>query len=287
MALGFRWTAATAGLVFLAAPRAALGVPNSPPDETNGPSPPAKTSESGLTTVDPRAHGVALAPEPARPEPVPTGSTHVFDAFREHAERMRSVRLAGAGSSLILGGAFVATGLVAEQAWDETYGTVLWVTGAVTVVGGGLALVFPTTIEKTADDYGVYFTKAPTPEQEAALEHEWAEAADEARSARHLGAGISFAFSAIAVGAGIAVLASDAKEEPRHIWGTVLLAGGGAFAAGGVATLVLESPTESAYAAFMAARGKQPKVSVSRAPVWRVSATPLPSGGFVGVSAVF
>ena len=246
----------------------------------------AQTAEPGLTTVDPRTHGVAVAPGiPAAS--APGGSSHVFDAFRAHADNTRSIRLAGGTSSLIVGAGLIGTGLVAEQAWDETYGTVLWVTGAVTALGGGLSLVFATESERMAEEHGVYFSSDPTPEQEASLEQSWAVAAEKARGGRKLGAGIAFGFSAIAIGSGIVVLASDMKEGPRHTWGTVLLVGGGVFGASGVATLMLETPTESSYAAFLAARGKTPKSPASRAPAFRIGAAPLPNGGFVGIDTTF
>jgi hypothetical protein len=247
----------------------------------------AQTSEPGLTTVDPRTHGVAVPPWTPAPASAPSGSSHVFGAFRVHAENSRSMRLAGGTSSLIVGATLIGTGLVAEQAWDQAFGTALWVSGTVTALGGGLALVFPTEAERTAEEHGVYFTKDPTLEQEAALEQSWAVAAEKARGGRKLGAGIAFAFSAIAIGSGIAVLASNMQEGPRRTWGTVLLVGGGVFGASGVATLVLETPTEASYAAFVAARGTTKKSPASRAPAWRIGAAPLKNGGFVGVSAAF
>jgi hypothetical protein len=265
------WELGLVGMAMLAWPRSAR----------------AQAAEPGLTTVDPRTHGVALPPGTPSVAPASSGSSHVFDAFRIHADNARSMRLASGTSSLIVGATLIGTGLVAEQAWDQTYGTVLWVSGTVTALGGGLALVFPTEAERTAEEHGVYFTKDPTAEQEAALEQSWAVAAEKARGGRKLGAGIALAFSAIAIGSGIGVLASNMKEEPRHTWSTVLLVGGGVFGASGVATLMLETPTESSYAAFMAARGKSPKSPAGAVPAFRIAAAPLPYGGFVGVSAVF
>jgi hypothetical protein len=205
-----------------------------------------------------------------------------------HADYTRSLRLAGGTSSLIVGASLIGMGLVAEQAWDETYGTVLWVSGSVTALGGGLALVFPTEVERTAEEHGVYFSSNPTPEQEASLEQSWAAAAVRAKGGRKLGAGIAFGFSAVAIGSGIVVLTSDMKEGPRHTWGTVLLVGGGVFGASGIASLMLETPTESSYAAFLAARGKPGKKAATNArPTFRLGAGPLPNGGFVSVSGVF
>jgi hypothetical protein len=266
------WRRSTAlGALFFALPRAAF----------------AQTSEPGLTTVDPRAQAGAISTGPPGEETAASGSSHVFEAFRYYADSARSTRFAAAGSSLILGGALIGTGIAAEKAWDESYGTVVWVSGIVIAAGGALGLVFRTKVEQMADEHGVYTTTAPTPEQEATLERKWAEAADEGRSVRYLGAGISFAFSAIALGVGIGIVASDMNEGPRHAWGTVLFTGAGAFAGAGVATLVMETPTEASYGAFAAARGRAPKGPASSAPAWRVAATPLPSGGFVNVSGDF
>jgi hypothetical protein len=247
----------------------------------------AQTSEPGLTTVDPRAHAEAISTGPPGSKPVASDSSHVFEAFRYYADSARSTRYAAAGSSLILGAALIGTGIAAEKAWDESYGTVVWVSGIVVAAGGAFGLVFRTEVEQMADEQGVYVTTAPTPEQEATLERKWAEAADKGRSVRYLGAGISFAFSAIALGVGIGIVASDMNEGPRHAWGTVLLTGAGAFAGAGVATLVMETPAEASYGAFAAARGKAPKGLESSAPTWRFGAAPLQRGGLVSVSTDF
>src|SRR5687768_1618635 len=127
----------------------------------------AQTADPGLTTVDPRTHGVALAQGASPVSPVADGSTQVFDAFRHHADGMRTQRIASGASSLIFGGVFIGTGLYVEQAWHQEFGTVLWVVGAIGVAGGGLTLLFKTEIERIADDRGVYITSKPSAEQEA------------------------------------------------------------------------------------------------------------------------
>ncbi len=214
-------------------------------------------------------------------------SRRVFEAFRHHADASRAARYVGAGGSLIVGGALIATGLVAEQKWDETYGTVLWVSGAVFAVGGTISLLFPSKAEGMAERYGVYRTSRPPAELEARLEREWAEAAAEDRMVRHVAAGVSFVLSAAAVGTGIGILASDMKTENRHLWGTVLFIAGGSFASGGIAALAVETPMESSYEAFIAARGPAPSLRLSMVPAWRVGAAPLPGGGFVSLEAAF
>jgi hypothetical protein len=176
---------------------------------------------------------------------------------------------------------------VAEQKWDETYGTVLWVSGTVFAVGGALSLVFETEAERMADRHGVYTTSNPPEELESKLEREWAAAAAKARTARHIGSGISFVLSAASVGTGIGILASDMETEKRRTWGSVLFVSGGIFASGGIAALAVETPIESSYGAFIAARGAAANGPSSFAPSWRIGAAPIPGGGFVGVETAF
>jgi hypothetical protein len=269
-------------VALFAGPKAVLAQPSDAPPPA---APPAK-SEPGLTTVDPRAHGL-LGPE-AKPEtPAARDSRRVFEAFRYHADASRATRYAGAGSALVVGGAMIATGLMAEQKWDETYGTVLWISGTVFAVGGALSLVFQTEAERMADAYGVYATSNPTPELEATLEREWATAARKASTARHIGAGASFVLAAASVGTGIGILASDMETDDRRVWGSVLFVGGGLFASGGIAALAIETPIEASYGAFIAARGPAPNSPSSFAPAWRVGGAPLPGGGFVGIETAF
>ena len=110
----------------------------------------AAAAEPGLTTVDPRDYPVAPAPEPP-PAVLATGSTHVFEAFRHHAESAKTQRIATGISSTIIGAAAVGTGLYVEQQWDEGFGTVIWIGGAVALAGGGLTLLFKTEAERLAD----------------------------------------------------------------------------------------------------------------------------------------
>jgi hypothetical protein len=270
MSWRIRWESVVAGVVVLVSPRWAR----------------AQASEPGLTTVDPREHGVAVAQAPPV-APVGDGSTHVFDAFRHHADDMRTRRIASGASSMIFGGVFIGTGLYVEQAWHREFGTVLWVVGAIGIAGGGLTLLFKTDIENLADEHGVETTSKPSAEQESELEQDWQKAAAKAKGGRQLGGAIGIGLSAVAVGAAVVVVAADGiNEETRRWLAPTLIVSAAATGAGAMVTLMVESPTEIAYGAYRATRGRSgaPASGLTR---WRVSAAPLPNGGFVGVSANF
>jgi hypothetical protein len=212
----------------------------------------------------------------------------VFDAFRLHADSVESTRMASAVGSFIVAGGFVGAGLVVSERWKEEFGTVLLVAGGIAAGAGLLVLVFPTDVERAAQANGVDSVSAPSPEQEAALEKDWENLAAKAKTARHIGAGISFVISGAALVSGIVVAASDGIDVETQSWLVpTLLASGGAFAAGGVASLMVETPTESSYEAFLSTRGKRASTSSSETSTLRLSAAPLPKGGWVGFTTNF
>jgi len=247
----------------------------------------AQASEPGLTTVDPRAAGVTLSSEV--PASAPSGgSTHVFDAYRVYVDYMASQRYAGAVSSLAIGAAFLGTGAIVHSELDEGFGIAIMVGGAVVAVPGALTLLFPTEAESVADQHGVYTVTRPSPEQESLLEAEWARLASKARTARAVGAGITFVFAAAALGVGIYAAASDRVEENTKNWliPSALLSGG-ATAAGAMTLLMVETPTESAYAAFIATRGTPGHSGASRSRTLRFSAAPIERGAWASVAMDF
>ena len=89
------------------------------------------------------------------------------------------------------------------------------------------------------------------------------------------------------IGTGVGILASDMETEDRRLWGTVLFIASASFASGGIAALAIETPMESSYGAFIAARGPAPARPTSLAPAWRIGAAPLPNGGVVSLGTVF
>jgi hypothetical protein len=245
----------------------------------------ANAAEPGLTTVDPREYPVAPAAQPQAVAPA-AGSTHIFEAFRYHAESVRTQRLATGISSMIIGAAAVGTGLYVDNQWDEDFGTVLWIGGTVAMAGGGLTLLIKTEVETIAHEHGVDVTTSPSADEEARLERDWAKAAANTRAARQLGSVISFGLAAVAFGGAAYVVAAEPySEETEHWLVPTLLLGGAGTAAGGIVALMVEMPTEVAYGQFKAARAVKPPASFTN---FRVGAAPLPSGGgFMSVSAVF
>src|SRR5688572_9041134 len=119
MSARFPWKSIVASIVMVATPRT------------------ANAAEPGLTTVDPHDYPVKPTPE-ATPVAPPTGTTHVFEAFRYHAESARTYRIASSASSLIIGGVLVGTGIYVEQEREDGFGTLLTIVGGVSLAGGGL-----------------------------------------------------------------------------------------------------------------------------------------------------
>jgi hypothetical protein len=187
---------------------------------------------------------------------------------------------------MIFGAALIGAGFYVEREWDEELAYVLWITGGVSVVGGGASLVFKTEVERMANAYGVYTTSAPTPEQEADLERDWEKAALKAKGARQIGGAVALGLAAISFGSAVYVLAADpVEEETQHWLVPTILVSGASTAAAGVVALMIESPTEAAYGQYKASRTAKPPASDLTN--WRVGATPLSNGGFVSVSTVF
>jgi hypothetical protein len=280
-ALRFQSVAAL-GALALAAPRLALAEP----------------TDHGLTTVDPKTQSEVRTPEGSPAEAplveaskasVPQGgSTHVFDAYRLYSDSVTAQRMAGGAGSLIAGGTLIGAGFVVREHGSGEFGTFMIVMGGLGAVGGALAFVFPSEIESVANANGVYITTNPSPEQEAKLEKEWQSLANKSRIGRHVGSVISFVFSAAALVGGVVVLSSKSIDDETKSWvGPTLLVASGGMAAAGVATLLIESPTETSYAAFMATRAKGPAPSSSGLPNVRVSAQPLDGGGFIGLGTNF
>lgn len=253
----------------------------------------AEPTDSGLKTVDPKTQSEARTAEapPVEAGKAPTpqgGSTHVFDAYRVYSDSVAAQRIAGGAGSLVAGGALIGVGFVVRKQGSGEFGTFLVVVGGITTLGGLLAFVFPSEVESVAKANGVYLTAAPTPEQEAKLEKDWQSLANKSRIGRSIGSVVSFVLSAAALGGGIVVLSSDSIDDETKNWvAPTLLTASGGFAAGGVITLLVESPAETSYAAFMATRGKGPAPSSSALSNVRVSAQPLDGGGFIGVGTNF
>jgi hypothetical protein len=246
-------------------------------------------ADPGLTTVDRETVNAVQSREPpaAPATPAAAGSTHVFEAFRHHADDLRSQRIASSESALILGAALVGTGVYIAEEWNRGFGIVVGIAGGVSMVGGGLTLIFRTEVENLADEHAVYLTSNPSAEQEGALERDWGDAAEKSKLARQLGGGIGLGLSAVALGGTVYVIAAgNVKDETRRWLAPTLILSATVAGTGGLVALMVESPTETAYGAFRATREKTKARALALTNV-RVGAAPIPNGGWVGVSAAF
>jgi hypothetical protein len=246
----------------------------------------AQENAPGLRTVE---TNVTEATAPAAgAAPAASASANVFDAYRVFVDSAAAQRTASGLSSLIVGGGVVGIGFLGREQWSSEFGTVLVVTGALAAAGGVLTLVIPTEAENIADTNGVYLAAEPSPEQEVALERDWERLANKTRTARHVGAAIGFVLSGAAMIAGGVVLATGAVDDDTERWLVpTLFLSGVATAGGSAAALLIETPTETSYQAYLAARGRWKRSASSGTPPLRLSAAPLPSGGWVSLSTSF
>lgn len=272
------------------------GGPETPPGMVDAPAPAAEPVPSPATEPRPPPDGLPMEPQAASapaseygvtPVAAPAASPDaVFSAFRQYAHRSFVRRMIGASTGVVGGASMIAFG-----AYDELgHSARAWyIIGGVTVGLSALSYVIKSTPERMADQYGVNGDEPVTADRALALEQAWKQHAHAARKKRFISSGMNFVFSAAAIGGGAAVAAGAGKFEDTEITrstASILLFGGaGAFAIGGVSKLVLESPAEASYSAFMAASGRSPETSTLRS--LRISVAPTRGGAFAGAAAVF
>ena len=210
----------------------------------------------------------------------------VFAAFRHYARRSFLRRMIGASTGIVGGGTMIAIGAADEIGHSRRTWYIL---GGVTAGFSALSFVLNSTPERMADRFGVTGGTPATPHQAAQLEQAWKEHAEAARKKRFVGSIVSFVLGAGAIGTGAAFAAGaadfDDTDITRSTASILLISGGAAFAIGGVSGLVLESPAESSYSAFMAATGRP--VQTSGLQSLRVSVAPTRGGAFAGAVGFF
>lgn len=189
------------------------------------------------------------------------------------SEREDAARVAGAYSMFISGAAAITAGLVADIAYDRSYGKPLWIFGALVEVGGVLSLVRTGTFEQLASDAAGY-----TAEQ---LQSEWSRRALLVRQGRKIGGVASLVLGALTIGTGGAIAAGlgDLNREPKQDWTTGLIALGGGIMGSGLVSLLVESPLESSY---RAAYGSDPDGSSLA-----LNVAPTPGGAALSLRASF
>ena len=174
-----------------------------------------------------------LRPDPA----VVTCAAALLTALSEEA---RDQKAAGGWSTIALGAAFVAAGVLVDSEYDAAYGPALWLGGVSAMAAGISTLLVRPPIQDFADEMG------PAPVN---LEAEWRARAEQAESERNtavildLGLGVGGATAATIFAAG----AGDMPQSDRSKWVALTAMLGGAGFAGALYNILLESPIESGY----------------------------------------
>lgn len=169
------------------------------------------------------------------------------------ARKSRNARMVGGGSSLALGGLFAVVGASALEddddgdAWisfDKAIGQAALITGAGLAVTGVLALSIPSPAERA-------WKKARGIEEPGLREERCAASlaglSRKARRVRYIGAGLTAATGAVLFLVGREETSASAAST------TALTCGGLA-----VLQLLMKSPAERAYAAYLAVSGLNP-----------------------------
>lgn len=185
----------------------------------------------------------------------------VFRAFSAFADEQKRTRLIGATGGILAGG--VTMGLGAGLADRSNTSAEPWlIIGGITAGASLLALVFPSQAEHAASAFHVDHP-THTDDQARALEKAWKDMAEDAARSRVIGSVVSMALSAVAVGAGVAILSGtgDMSENDRTTAGGILVGSGAGLGIAGISQLFLHSPVENAYEQFEATRKTSDDVS--------------------------
>lgn len=202
----------------------------------------------GLFCVDAAAEPLSGGAVVARGENVedPRAANQRADDRRAAAlltalsEEARDQKAAGGWSTIALGAAFVAAGVLVDSEYDAAYGPALWLGGVSAMAAGISTLLVRPPIQDFADEMG------PAPVN---LEAEWRARAEQAESERNtavildLGLGVGGATAATIFAAG----AGDMPQSDRSKWVALTAMLGGAGFAGALYNILLESPIESGY----------------------------------------
>jgi hypothetical protein len=172
----------------------------------------------------------------------PAAAEAVLEGLATHANAARQV---GGVSLLVVGSVSLGAGLLAEHAYEASYGQILTIAGALSLGGGIASLLFAGPMEKLAAESGPS-SPGYTPQ---GLRAAWRAQAQAAQLQRTVGGIINIALGVAGLGTG-AVLAAgvgdlDRGEKADYV--TTAFVAGGAFLSGGIATLLLESDLERGF----------------------------------------
>jgi hypothetical protein len=182
--------------------------------------------------------------------------------------------LAGGYALMLPGSGLLAGGLLADLEYEASYGESLWIGGLIVMVSGGVSMFKPGKLEGMAEQFG----DGRSPDE---LRSVWQDEAKATKRARQIGGGVLLGLGVVAGTAGSLVAAGvgDADEQPKRDWSVALLLASGGLFAGGVASLLVESPIEEGYRAAYGESAEGPPVTVGIAPA--------PGGGTVSLLGRF
>lgn len=203
-----------------------------------------------------------------------------------HAVEAHNQRLAVGSIFIATGLAAVPVGIVAQASWHQDYGVGLWVSGALLLGFGTLALLVETPLERLQTAFFATATMSPATRL-AFGEGALANAAASAHAGRTLGAILNFAFAGLFTGIAIGQLVSaqnntGSDRTNLQDGAATSFVAGGLFLGLAVTSLVFPTPTETAYDAYVS--GKVPAN-----PGVRLSAgvAPVHGGGVLGLHGSF
>lgn len=253
----------------------------------------AQQDESRLEDVEPDLSGdVVPAPGQASAASPPETDTSgadpgaVFRAYRHFADTSFRQRMLSSAGGVVAGGTVIGLGAAVLNQGDP-WRDFFFISGGLTAGLSALGFLMPSAAERTAREYGVYSEMPITRERARALDQEWAAQANQARSMRFVGSGISFVLGATAIGFGAAIAggAFDLASPDRTAFTAILLSAGGGFVMSGVAGLVIKTPVESAFEAYRTtAHGGRTSTGLTDL---RVGFAPMDGGGFVSARTHF
>lgn len=249
------WSSLASAQTAAAPPPAASAAPAATPASQPPPVPELAPRAEPPGAQPPAAPAPGVAPAGASPGGA--DDVHARRVLTAVAGQERSARMAGGVALLVVGATLVVTGVVAEAQFDDEYGSVLWITGA--VLGGASILTFVVKgpVESLQDETA----SMSAAERKGA----WSAKASSARTARQIGSVVGIGLGVASVGTGVAIAsgAGDLQEDAQEAWTIVLLAAGGSLIGTGIAGLLMESPLETGYrAAYGSDSARAPALSL-------------------------
>lgn len=170
-----------------------------------------------------------------------------FELFlEERANAERSFRTTRGLAALATGAVLVPMGLVVESE-GATYGTALWVAGALIAFSGTFSLFTPGTMEQFHETYRIRRGSMPDAELVARSELMLQLLAEDARAARHVGSWLGTTIGLASITTGVLIASTDVfplQDEERRDWSVILIGLGSTSVISGISDMFVLSEVE-------------------------------------------